>query len=46
MNPDLDMNDPEVDELLQKWERCDRIIGIFLCVAALVAITALVVLLT
>ena len=46
MNQDLDMNDPEVEEMLQRFERCDRIVMTFLCVAAAVAVIALVLLLT
>jgi len=37
---DLNMNDPEVDEILQRFERCDRIMGVFLISAAVVAAVA------
>ena len=37
---DLNMNDPEVDEILQRFERCDRIMGVFLIAAAVIAAVA------
>ena len=28
-------SDKEMEEMLAKWERCDRVVGFFLCIAAL-----------
>ena len=37
---DLNMNDPEVDEIMQRFERCDRIVMVCLAAAAFVAVVA------